>query len=220
MSNVGGVSNVGLVNLPPTVEGGSLTVDALMLHCASQLNHLDDAIHAQMVKQNTARDQQDKMGQLRALLSGEQIAGEGSKTKDVANAFKAAYDSLPPGDPRRNELSNGFRTYIATACFRNDPLLLKGVGNKYDLATMDASKANELNGLNATSEDNNVNSEEMKEIGAFVDNVSTSIGKGAELDMINLQSMVSKRQMAIQITTQLISKMNDSLSSIVQQIGK
>jgi hypothetical protein len=32
-------------------------------------------------------------------------------------------------------------------------------------------------------------------------------GKGAELEMINLQQMVSQRQMAVQLTTRILSKL-------------
>jgi len=41
---------------------------------------------------------------------------------------------------------------------------------------------------------------------------------GAELHMINLQSMLSQRQTAIQLTTNLVRKMHDSSAAIINNI--
>ena len=47
-----------------------------------------------------------------------------------------------------------------------------------------------------------------------------NLNKGAELEMTNLQTLVSQRQMAIQLTTNLMPKVNDSMMAIVANTGK
>ena len=43
---------------------------------------------------------------------------------------------------------------------------------------------------------------------------------GGELHMIRLQSLLSQRQMAIQLTTHMVRAMNDSTRTIAGNIGK
>ncbi|MBR1151067.1 hypothetical protein [Bradyrhizobium sp. JYMT SZCCT0428] len=43
---------------------------------------------------------------------------------------------------------------------------------------------------------------------------------GGELHMIRLQSLISQRQMAIQLTTNMLRAMNDSTRTIAGNIGK
>jgi len=44
-------------------------------------------------------------------------------------------------------------------------------------------------------------------------------GVGGELDMINLQSLISQRQQTVQLTSSVLKKMNDTTSAIVHNIG-
>ena len=43
---------------------------------------------------------------------------------------------------------------------------------------------------------------------------------GGELHMIDLQSLMSQRQLAIQLTTNMLRAMNDATRTIVGNIGK
>ncbi|MBR1267159.1 hypothetical protein JQ629_06510 [Bradyrhizobium sp. AUGA SZCCT0222] len=43
---------------------------------------------------------------------------------------------------------------------------------------------------------------------------------GGELDMISLQSMMTQRHMAVQLTTTMLRAMNDTTSTIIRNIGK
>lgn len=44
-------------------------------------------------------------------------------------------------------------------------------------------------------------------------------GVGTELDMIGLQSLISQRQQAVQLTSNVLKKMNDTTSAIAHNIG-
>lgn len=216
MSNIGGVSGAASVNTSAPVQGGSLTIDALMLHCADQLNHIDSAIDDQMKRQNMAREQADVLGRTKSLMAGEIGRDDSQRKTEILTGLKKAYDTLPPGDPNRAQIETAYREYSQSACFSDG-----ANGGGCPLSELTPARITEYaNRPSANGGDNVVNADEMKKYSGYLDSVLTNISKGAELDMINLQSMVSKRQMAIQITTQLMSKMNESASTIAQQIGK
>jgi len=52
-----------------------------------------------------------------------------------------------------------------------------------------------------------------------LDNLSKDLGTSAELDMMTLQSLMSQRQTAIQISTNLIQSLGESSKTIAQKIG-
>ena len=51
-----------------------------------------------------------------------------------------------------------------------------------------------------------------------IDDLGKDLGSGRELSMIELQSVVSQRQTALQLTTNLMNTMNQSAQGIVQNI--
>ncbi|HEY8041388.1 MAG TPA: hypothetical protein VIF15_16395, partial [Polyangiaceae bacterium] len=49
--------------------------------------------------------------------------------------------------------------------------------------------------------------------------VQSTINQGSELQMIKLQSLMSQRQTAIQLTTNLVQSLGDQLNKIAENIG-
>ena len=49
--------------------------------------------------------------------------------------------------------------------------------------------------------------------------VSSSVNSSSELEMIQLQSFMSQRQTAIQLTTNLVQSLGDQLNKIADNIG-
>ena len=62
--------------------------------------------------------------------------------------------------------------------------------------------------------------EEMKATTQYLDGVVKDIDSSAQLDMIRLQSIMSARQTAIQLSTNLVSALAESTKSIVANIGR
>jgi hypothetical protein len=213
---VGGVSGSGQVQAMPTVSGGNLSADAVMLYCATQLNHLDDGIKEKMAKQEAKRDPQNKLGALKDTLGGNSLPADAFQRKeDIINAMRAAYKSLPEGDPGRDRLNRTFHEFMQNACNSNGKTP-RGDENLWNLTDQ------QVHGI-ATRADyggNDASADELKGYAATVDGILGDLGKGAELEMINLQSMVSQRQMVVQVTTQLIAKMNETAMAVANSIGK
>ncbi len=200
------------------ITGGSLTPDALMLYCASRLNSLDEGISSMMNKQEQSQTVQKALGKVKDLMSGGGMdKNDYVKKGAIMDAMKEAYDALPPGDPMRERLQETFKSFVTDACFNDGKLPL---ANKM-LSNYTPAMRDELVAL--PSIDNNLNEVSAKSMEGYASNLGTLMGelsKGAELQMINLQSLVSQRQMAVQITTQLLAKMNETSMAIANSIGK
>jgi hypothetical protein len=68
--------------------------------------------------------------------------------------------------------------------------------------------------------DSAVNADEMKSIDSGVKTMQAQLNSQSELDMIHLQSLMSQRQTAIQLTTNILQSLNDSANKIVANIGR
>ena len=53
-----------------------------------------------------------------------------------------------------------------------------------------------------------------------IKNDQSNMTKAGEMNMIQLQSLVSQRQLAVQMTTQLMQTANDTLKQVVGNLGK
>ena len=216
MSGVGGVSNAGQIPLPTNVAVGSLTSDDLMTYCATQLNQLDGNIKQHMAQQQQARVQADKLGKLKAIMTGQIGAGDSSRKAEVIKALKEAYDSLDPHDPRRDKLNDTFCRFMDTATYNDSSETRVTDGARYNLLTITDEQVGRIasNGTNG----NEVTDPEMQRFAADIEPMASDVGKRAELAMIDLQAMISQRQMAVQMTTQMISKINEAQMAIISQI--
>jgi len=218
MSNVTGIagaSGAALYGVTPSTNV-LLSPDSLLAFCTIQLRSLDGQITKRLTEQQQARDAQGTLGQLQDLLHHlKQFPGLGAtdaQTKArILQYYKDAYDKAPPGQKARIEES--FNAFRNTACM-NDAKAHTSLAT-YGRQQLDAdAKAASKGNLNHASK------EELElrlsEVNGIVDNLN----KGAELEMTNLQTLISQRQMAIQLTTNLMSKINDSMMAIVANTGK
>jgi hypothetical protein len=215
ISGVSGSNNVGAM---PAMTGGQISPDSVMAYCASQLRSLDTGIKERMAKQQEAHDIASALTGVRTSIAVDHMGTDGRVEKGrVVAAFEEAFAKLPPGDPMRDKLNDAFHDFVTTAYCKQDG----NAGNQYNLGYMTDAKHAELDQAAANNGAlNDVSNSELKDLGLKIDALTNDISKNAELEMINLQSMVSQRQMAIQLTTQMISKMNEGQMSIVNQVGK
>lgn len=73
---------------------------------------------------------------------------------------------------------------------------------------------------NPANNTNTMVGSEVEAMSKALDDVSSDVGKNAELDMITLQQIISTRQLAIQQTTTLMSKFNESATEVVRNWAK
>ena len=191
--SVDNTSNVTNANIPPMGDGDGfqyLTGDALLMYCQTRLQDLDGDIQSRMSDQKSALDRRQ------AIQTAQQVfktfGDKGPQTQaewdQCEAAIYAAQQALPPGDPGRGMLDD-FRYAMEHQYCR-------------DLAPdphypHDGEWKGTIDGLGKMIED---------------------IKGSAEIEMLQLQQLMSQRQTAVQLTTNMMSKMDQTQDAIVKNV--
>lgn len=183
-----------------------LTPDALMNYCASRLRGLDEQIQEKFAKQKLANHDSALLSKLQGDLNfghdDLQVSGkplEDGTIKDAAAKLidTANHTSDPATQQSLLKLAGKLVTVTGNppnADFdRNQPVVLPP--RKYSPAEM------------------------QQMIGDPVGGIQKDINSGTELDMIQLQSIMSQRQTAVTTVTQMVQALGEQLNKIAGNIG-
>lgn len=192
------------------VNASTLTPDALLAYCSASLNGIDDQIKSRMSDQQASVEQQK--------AAGEAI----SHLQTVTDGVKAGI----PDEQAARTMAEGLITqYINT----DDPALKKTLGEAYVKVTgktMDFENGSPKVYAPGTLPLDKGN---VKELSAdqwnqmFVapaKQEQDNMAKGSDIAMVEIQSLVSKRQLCIQLTTQMMQAANDGTKGVVGNIGR
>jgi hypothetical protein len=178
------------------LDVASLTPDALLTYCATQLQSIDENIQEFMTAQKAMLAKKEILQQLKKDLAGSNTVNklkhaEDANKKNVAEAYKQAYDKLIENYPElAADLNAKFQEWFPNGDLSTGNL--DTTGNKAP-----------------TSSDS-----EFQEKVEHVQNMIDNLGSNMELNMIRLQSEISKRGTVIQLTTNMLDKQAKSLDQI------
>jgi hypothetical protein len=168
----------------------SLTGDALLMYCQTRLGDLDNEINMRMGDQKAALARRQAIQSVEVALK--KYGDNGPQNQEQWDACEAAISAaqalLPPGDPGIASLEK----------FRFD------IEHQYcrDIAPnphypKDGEWKGTIDGLTKMEDD---------------------IKGGAEIEMLQLQQLMSQRQTAVQLTTNMLSKLDQTQDSIVKNL--
>lgn len=195
MSNTNGISanrfsnmSVTLPSLGSAKSTESLTPDALMFYCQTRLKNLDTQITDKL------REQRTNIRSVESLNSAQAA---------VTSCMKGNVD----GDGKY-EVSAGDvnATLEKISAALSDPMV-NGDDRK---RLQDAQAAL----MPFKDKGGKIGKDTLKGISDNIDSIIKERNSAAELNMIGIQSLMSQRQTAIQLTTNMMSAINDSLKSI------
>lgn len=227
MTTIGGVTGAVPTTSPSIAPGAGLDGETILMYCQTQLNDLNGQIKAKMAQQRAAREQKELINELRTLLGTYAEKGILShmwmEKKELLQKYAELIQKLPPG-ATRNALQASFDKFRSTACNNNDVVAsanvdhyLKGGEQNID---KDIATKEKTPDVKSEQQQNTVSPREVTEFMKHLEDAGDEIGKNAELEMISLQQVVSQRQMAIQMSTNLMSKFMESLQGIIANTGK
>ncbi len=195
-------------NAPTDASAGvsDMSPDALLAYCQMQLGSLDDEMTTQIDAQNLALQQRTAVESVQTALESFGTAGpqtNGDLNKCTA-AFDAAIAKLPAGDPVAAQLSA--QEQQMTSKYTETPASALGVVSSVipDSATL--AKPPQNDDWQGTTQ--------------AVGNLSDDIKSGAEIQMLQLQDLVSQRQQAVEQATGMMTKENDTLDDAAKAIGQ
>ncbi len=175
----------------------AMTPDALMAYCASRLRGLDGEMATQFEKQQQYRNSSSAVNRLQ------------SKLADLSNRP----NGLKVGDADHNA------TWTEVHDLFNKAMEALPPGSQ-QRAQLQTTRTNwEESFFTDQNGDGEVNKEEFTNLASQMSAIAKDLGSSAELDMIQLQSLMSQRQTAIQMCTNLISSLGESAKTIAQKIG-
>lgn len=167
-----------------------LTGESLLTYCQTRLQDLDGDIQARM------GDQKASLARRQAVQTATQVfksfGDKGPQTQaewdKCEAAINAAIAALPPGDSGIRSLQD-FRTQM-------EGQYCKDIAPDPHFPK-DGEWKGTIDGLN---------------------NITENIKSSSEIEMLQLQQLMSQRQTAVQLTTGMCSKMDQTTDSIVKNI--
>ncbi|HMR05293.1 MAG TPA: hypothetical protein PKA88_05935 [Polyangiaceae bacterium] len=205
------------INAPPTLGGfnpDSLSAEALMTYCQTQLSDIDSDVKSYFEQQKKMLAQKTVLSELKNSLSKFSPPKTEAQWQAVAEAYSKAINALEEIDPG-GELSMDLQHEF----WGNLGPKVEGAAQKKGIEFIDKY------GLNPKGID--YNSIDFAKIATkewwtgHVGDMSSkvdAVSGNAELNMIQLQSLMSKRQTAVQLTTNMLSKYDQTIASIVNNV--
>jgi hypothetical protein len=239
MSNVSAVN--GSYASPINGSGGiaGLSPDALLEYCQTQLGGLDTEIKNSIKQQNLALQEREAAEQAQGVLEqyGDQGPTDAPGMQKCVDALNQAISSLPAGDPVAAKLQNFENSMCKQYNFTPGRALTPAEQRQYAsvmstpsgwttggisggipfIANGNAPAAAGQfqtieNGTLGTPPQNN----DWKGTCDALSNIVGDIKSGAEIQMLQLQDLVSQRQQAVSLACGMMSKEDSSLEQLAR----
>jgi hypothetical protein len=188
-----------------------LTTEGLLLYCQTQLGSLDGEIKSMMDEQIRNIDRKNALSTVENAMKKYQPPKTEAEIREVEKAFNDAIASLPEGDPTRKELEAARDKTLAAFDEKKSQSVTLPSGNGSPW-TLDMETVNRLSGIPL------MNKEQWGSYVSELTRLKENVGANAEINMIQLQSAIAKRQTAIQLTTNMMSKLDQAPAMIAQNL--
>jgi hypothetical protein len=190
--------------------------DALLEYCQIQLGGLDSQITDQVNQQNKMLAERTAVEHVQTAL--ENFGTQGPQNRDqmtqCVDAFQKAIASLPTGDPVAAQLQ--------TQCDAMTKQYGYDAGGTPTAAVVLPIRTL-LTNLTFGTQAGLANPPQNDDWKGTTDALSTLAGdvkSNAEIDMLNLQDLVSQRQQAVQLCSGIMSKTDQTLEAQAKAIGQ
>ncbi|MEZ4225814.1 MAG: hypothetical protein R3B13_32980 [Polyangiaceae bacterium] len=196
------------VNAPPIGIGAfnpnSLTADSLMTYCQTQLGNIDGEVKAYFEQQQKMLAEKKVLSELQTALAKYDPPNTKEASKAIGEALEKAYNELASLNP------NG---ELAKKVLQITDDLLPKMGQ-----TLTTNPAQHTITVEFGSTPKGVTKAYWTSQVDEVKGMISSVSGNAELNMIQLQSLMSKRQTAVQLTTNMLSKYDQTIAGIVNNV--
>ncbi len=222
-----GVSGAGATTIPTALgfdaNVTSMSPEALLDYCRMQLGDLDSQISDQMTQQKTSLREREAVQSAQSVLDQFGTAGPQNAT-DMAkcvDALNTAIAQLPQGDPVAAQLAD-FRDKMTSQYGYTPPApppdgLGLGAG---DLTNITVASQDGIPNDGTLTNPPNANDKQWQgttdALGAIADDVKS----GAEIQMLQLQDLVSQRQQAVQLCSAMMTKTDQTLEEEAKAVGQ
>jgi len=227
INNVGQNSGIPfMTNFAPDVSTAALTPEALLMYCSSRLEALDTNIKQYFAEQQRCNAAiRDASKAMEILQRGTWVNGqlganaengkEGSWGTDPATR---AWHAQNHAD-KANELLALWRSTDSPEVKAACEAAFRQVSGR-DLRDFSA-EGRTISGDEVLAAAGNIKGVTKEERAAQIEalkNEQSNLSKASEMNMIQLQSLVSQRQLAVQLTTQMMQTLHESSKQVLGNI--
>jgi hypothetical protein len=214
---------------PPTY----LTPDALLIYCQTRLQGIDSQVEAAMTQQENINTEQSGIQALLTEIAQDSNAASTSGSMNSKSECETLEQNLEnlisqiqAKDPDCSQLGQLEQLHDAIMATGSGPYTVNGQLHGYygtstsvppqaDGTTIPTGVAPSNGGP-----DNIIDQSEFTNFTNTLNNINSSLGSGAEINMIKVQSLMSDRTTAITLTTNILQSYDDGLSKVADNIGK
>jgi len=193
-------------------SSNSLTSDSLMSYCDSQLDSIDGEIDTTMESDNDATQVSQ---QLQGVIETfQQNSGGVNSSFNSCASLESALGNVvtqmqqtDPSNPNLGPLTQTYNNMVwsgtgGTPAY-GGPQLMPGFPPVQ----------------NGPQGDGTLSTDEMNSYISTLQGAAGSLDSGSEMNLVQIQSLMSQRETAIQLTTNLVQSLGDQTNSIVSNIG-
>ena len=194
--------------VPTDESDGDLTTEAVMAYCQSRMDDLNGQANAILDEQKNATKIRDILNNLISEFQGntEKSTTDPAKLAQLNQDVVDAIDQVKGLDP------DG--TVVGQLQQIHDNVMATGTGPKGQAQGYYGTPNSEHQ-----DEDGDISAVEMQSFVSDLQSVNTDLTSRQDLQMVRLQSIMSDRQTAIQLTTNLIQSFGDADQKIAANIG-
>jgi tellurite resistance protein len=228
--------NIQSIQLAPNVGfsdfNGYLTPEALMTYCQTRLQGIDTQVQKAFAEQQAMNKSSEMLGNLANSINLPSQDLDLSQPADfkqalaAAKQLQAAADSAQDPDTKKALQAAADKVFAKLTKVLKDKEQPASTFDTINASTSDADVDNILTnnskGSGSISDDNKKYSVDSfkSDTTDSIHNIQQQISSSAELSMINLQSLMSQRQEAIQLATNLVQSLGDQCNKIADNVGK
>lgn len=193
-----------------------LSDDAMLAYCGTQMQQIDSQIQTTFADQQKQNLEQQVINQALQVLQGCADGTLGSDGKYGKNESQCVamekaleqaisqVEQIDPSAPCLSDLKQIHDNIMATGTGPND----SSVGHGYYVGPSDANP----------TPDSTISSTEMSGFINALQNVGSGLNSDAQLRMINIQSLVSQQQTAVELTTNIMQSLDGAMQKVVENI--
>jgi hypothetical protein len=207
-----GIGALDLTSLSSADGSILLTPDALLAYCQSRLKSIDGqlrgVLYGQQVRNTEVSAIQQVLQKFNSATDG--VNGDSTTCTNMEKSLYGLIRQLKDSDPGCPELPK------LTQIYNN--LVYSGTGPTTDLPYVDE----DLYPANQQGKrgDNILSTSEIQGYSSGLQACASDLNSDSELQMIQVQSLMSQRQTAVQLTTNLVQSLGDQAQKIVENVGR
>jgi hypothetical protein len=202
-------------DLPPAPQ--YLTDASMLAYCGTQMQQIDSQIQTMFASQQKQNQEQQIINQALQVLQGcadGTLDGNGKSAPSqkqclaMQQALEQAISQIEDMDPNAACLPQLEQLH--------DNLMATGTGSKTngDTHGFYGSGPTDSN----PTPDSTISGQEMAGFINSLQNIGTGMNSDAQLRMIQIQSLVSQQQTAVELTTNIMQTLDDSMKKVVDNI--